>query len=424
MPGPKHRPRAGNKHADINDLAYLKIKDTKKEAEKAARREAEKARQKEKAADFDLQQVTLNIFKNSFPSVLEDGDKLGVLLQEVKAALFNREFEKAFGKEEYLEAYAARWSPTRALAYEGVLRDVAGHLKGLYVEGEEVEDVQAEKVEGGEADEVEGAEKVEGTEKVTGVEGESETQTPETKTPETKKRPTRKLRILSIGGGAAELVALAGFLGRGQSPSSPLTSAEILLLDSAPWSSAVDKLYGQLTIPPPIYKYASAAAKAANAPLVQPSRLTPTFAQHDVLSLSKEALSTLVGSTPALITLLFTLNELFSQAGIGATTKFLLDLTAVSPVGSVLLVVDSPGSYSETTVGKASKSYPMQWLMDKVLSSVEGERKWDKLESNDSNWYRLSDGLEYPIPLENMRYQMHVYRLEKGDEVAKVEATE
>jgi 25S rRNA (uracil2843-N3)-methyltransferase len=418
MPGPKFRPRAGNKHADINDLAYLKIKDTKKEAAKAARLEAEKDRQRQKAADFDLQQATLNIFKNSFPSVLEDGDKLGVLLQEVKAALFNREFEKAFGKEEYLEVYAARWSPTRALAYEGVFRDVAGYFKGLYVEGEEVEVVQAEKVEGGEG------EKVKGTEKVTEGEGESETQTPETKTPETKKTPTRKLRLLSIGGGAAELVAFASFLGRGQSPSSPPTSGEILLLDSAPWSSVVDKLYGQLTIPPPIYKYASAAAKAANAPLVQPSRLTPTFAQHDVLSLSKEALSTLVGSTPTLITLLFTLNELFSQAGIGATTKFLLDLTAVSPVGSVLLVVDSPGSYSETTVGKASKSYPMQWLMDKVLSSVEGERKWDKLESNDSNWYRLSDGLEYPIPLENMRYQMHVYRLEKGDEVAKVKATQ
>lgn len=69
----------------------------------------------------------------------------------------------------------------------------------------------------------------------------------------------------------------------------------------------------------------------------------------------------------------------------------------MSPIGTVLLVVDSPGSYSETTVGKSSKKYPMQWLMDKVLSSVDGERKWNKLESNESLWYRLSDGLEYPI---------------------------
>lgn len=87
----------------------------------------------------------------------------------------------------------------------------------------------------------------------------------------------------------------------------------------------------------------------------------------------------------------------------------------MSPIGTVLLVVDSPGSYSETTVGKSSKKYPMQWLMDKVLSSVDGERKWNKLESNESLWYRLSDGLEYPIQLENMRYQMHVYKLETGD---------
>lgn len=159
----------------------------------------------------------------------------------------------------------------------------------------------------------------------------------------------------------------------------------------------VDKLYAQLTIPPPLPKYASAAIKAANLPLIPPSRLTSSFIQYDVLSLPKDKLAELVGTQPLLLTMLFTLNELFTQAGIGATTKFLLELTAVSPIGTVLLVVDSPGSYSETTVGKSSKKYPMQWLMDKVLSSVDGERKWNKLESNESLWYRLSDGLEYPI---------------------------
>lgn len=133
-PGGKPRVRAGNRHAEVSDLAYLKIKDSKKEAEKAARREAEQARRREKAADFDLQQATLNIFKHAFSEVLSDGEELGRLLQEVKAALFAREFERAFGSESYLEAYASRWSPTRSLAYEGVLRDVAGHIKHLYVE--------------------------------------------------------------------------------------------------------------------------------------------------------------------------------------------------------------------------------------------------------------------------------------------------
>ena len=41
---------------------------------------------------------------------------------------------------------------------------------------------------------------------------------------------------------------------------------------------------------------------------------------------------------------------------------------------------------------------------------VEGAVTWEKLESADSVWFRLAEGLRYPIPLENMRYQMHLYR--------------
>ncbi|RYC57749.1 hypothetical protein CHU98_g8463 [Xylaria longipes] len=36
--------------------------------------------------------------------------------------------------------------------------------------------------------------------------------------------------------------------------------------------------------------------------------------------------------------------------------------------------------------------------------------RWEKIESRDSVWFRVADGLRYPIPLENMRYQMHLYR--------------
>jgi 25S rRNA (uracil2843-N3)-methyltransferase len=417
-PGGKPRVRAGNRHAEVSDLAYLKIKDSKKEAEKAARREAEQARRREKAADFDLQQATLNIFKHAFSEVLSDSEELGRLLQEVKAALFAREFERAFGSESYLEAYASRWSPTRSLAYEGVLRDVAGHIKHLYVErSEEVVKDEVKGEEEGGADEPEKTEQetVEQTAEDAAQQVEKMTLTDSETAPSPKPTTTRHLPLLSIGGGAAELVAFASYLGRNQPSSLPPASGQITLLDSAPWSSVVDKLYTRLTTPPPLPKYASAAVKAANLPLIPPSRLASTFVQHDVLSLSKDKLTELVGEKPLLITMLFTLNELFTQAGIGATTKLLLEVTAVSPIGTVLLVVDSPGSYSETTVGKSSKKYPMQWLMDKVLSSVDGNRKWNKLESNESLWYRLSDGLEYPIQLENMRYQMHVYKLEKGD---------
>jgi len=82
----------------------------------------------------------------------------------------------------------------------------------------------------------------------------------------------------------------------------------------------------------------------------------------------------------------------------------------------MLLVVDSPGSYSETSIGKESKRYPMQWLLNHTLLETSKERggkgdvKWEKLVSDESRWFRLADDLKYPISLENMRYQVHLYR--------------
>jgi len=59
---------------------------------------------------LELQQLLLNIFNDVFDKVLSSGD-LQKTLQEVKGALYERDFEKAFGRQEYLEAYSVRWSP-------------------------------------------------------------------------------------------------------------------------------------------------------------------------------------------------------------------------------------------------------------------------------------------------------------------------
>ena len=59
---------------------------------------------------LELQQLLLNTFNDVFDKVLSSGD-LQKTLQEVKGALYERDFEKAFGREEYLEAYSVRWSP-------------------------------------------------------------------------------------------------------------------------------------------------------------------------------------------------------------------------------------------------------------------------------------------------------------------------
>ncbi|KAF6819850.1 25S rRNA (uridine(2843)-N(3))-methyltransferase [Colletotrichum musicola] len=329
---------------------------------------------------FALQQRILATFGAAFAPVL-NSDSLASLLQEVKAALYARDFDAAFARAspEALDAYAARWSPTRALAYAAVLAGVEEHLAEVLVDRD--------------AGAVFGGNDAEATEKE-----ESPAQ-----------MPTKSIRMISIGGGAAEIAALAAWL----STTEPAISGSVTLLDSAPWSSVVTKLHDALTSPPPLSKYASASARASNKPLLAPSRLASTFSQSDVLSLDRAGLSATLGSDPVLVTLLFTLNELYTSAGVGKTTAFLHDLSAVAPAGTLLLVVDSPGSYSEAAVGKESKKYPMQWLLDHTFvkdeKPVEG-CLWEKVESHDSVWFRLAEALHYPIALENMRYQMHLYR--------------
>ncbi|KAI0144048.1 hypothetical protein F4776DRAFT_454965 [Hypoxylon sp. NC0597] len=340
------------------------------------------------AAEIKAQQRLLNIFNDTFREVLGD-ENFATTLQKVKQALYNRDFEAAFGSEQYLEVYAARWSPARALCYSRILNQIADDLHPLLLATPTATAAWAESDE----DEVERG-RLSPT--VDLEEGTTSSST---------------LRMLAIGGAAAEIVAFGDYLhGAGHGVVGDLT-----LLDTGPWGEVVRKLHTGLTTPPSLSKYASAAAKAANAALIEPAtRLRSTFVQQDVLQLDSNSLSKLLGQTPLLVTMLFTLNELYTSGGIKMTTAFLRNLTVTIPAGSLLLVVDSPGSYSEAAVGKEAKKYPMQWLLDHTLLQtdklpLEG-CTWEKLNSHDSIWFRLVEGLRYPIELQDMRYQMHLYR--------------
>ncbi|PON29323.1 hypothetical protein TGAM01_v201572 [Trichoderma gamsii] len=308
------------------------------------------------------QQRILTLFSDAFNPVLTS-DSFAATLQSIKQSLFNRDFEAAFGSEENLQAYAARWSPTRALCYASIFEAIASH----------VDDIAAE-----------------------------------TTADEASSRNSRIVKkFLCIGGCAAEHIAFASHLQQTAS------NGILTLLDAGPWGQVVDLLQKQATSPPILSKYASAAIKAANTPLLEDAQLSTTFVQNDVLVMDKEALKELLGSEPLTVTLMFTLNELYTSGGIGKTTKFLKLLGEILPDRSLLLVVDSPGSYSEAAVGKEKKRYPMQWLLDHTLTDVRAASKdyeWEKLESHDSIWFRLPEELSYPIQLENMRYQMHLYQ--------------
>ena len=363
-----------------------------------------------------LQQKLLNIFRDAFPSRFEPG--LTACLQEVKGFLYHREFIRAFERDEYREAYVVRWSPSRTLGYLKILEDV-------------VDGIWNEKSKKGSSEEI------------------ADTN---------RSGPDNEIKIICLGGGAgAEMVSLTGVLNslqqrkasalgnsgeRSKIPDmSPIeiqrqgTRLNIDLVDIADWAPILNRLYESVTTPPTLSPYASAAVKASNLPLVPASTLSFTFHQHDVLKLPPSHLRPLVYDRD-LVTIFFTLNELYSTSP-PLTQTFLLNLTLCTKAGTLLLVMDSAGSYSEVDLGKEeAKKYPMQWLLDHTLlkSATEvdfnhpadgrtddegsvGKKnqqknvsKWEKLRDEESRWFRLPDGLRYPLELENMRYQVHLYR--------------
>ncbi|CBX96754.1 hypothetical protein IAQ61_005383 [Plenodomus lingam] len=322
---------------------------------------------------LELQQLLLNIFRSTFAERFETD--INPLLQEVKGHLYNRDFATAFGSQRYLEAYAARWSPSRALGYAEVFWDIKEYLRPS---DEDSENENSDK----------------------------------------------SWKVVCLGGGAgAEIVALAGVqkmlsAARDEVKASGEPKINITAIDVADWSTVVKNLAAQLETTPTLSKYASAIAKAANAPLLAPGSLEVTFDKHDVLAPESSDLSSYLKSA-SLVTLMFTLNELYT-ASLPLSQKFLLDLTAAMTPGSLLLVVDSPGSYSLLTLNGAEKQYPMQWLLDHTLlkqangnQKVRGEEevpRWEKLQEDESKWFRMDEGLKYPIELENMRMQLHLYR--------------
>lgn len=329
--------KPGDGRPEWKGPAFVKKPDSKSKAKPVAGDETEES---EPNVPIKLQQLLLNIFRDSFSTLLTSDD-LQPILQEVKTALFEREFARAFGKKEYLEAYSARWSPSRALCYQSILIDIQKHLT-----------------------------------KMASLNPDVEAKTPLLKEGTSAQHSIPCLDAVSFGGGAAEVIAFGGYsrslrdasqtLSEDDSSEEPearpligpIPSIDLTLLDSAAWEDVVKVLRSGLVDPPPLSKYASASAKAANKSLIGAESLETKYRMENVLSMSLSQIKELVGGKPKFLSLLFTLNELYTES-ISKTTAFLLNLTMATKKGSLLLVVDSPGSYSITSVGADEKKYPM-----------------------------------------------------------------
>ncbi|RHZ59608.1 25S rRNA (uracil2843-N3)-methyltransferase [Aspergillus thermomutatus] len=344
------------------------------------------------------------------------------LVQTIKSHLYNRDFDSAFtdADGDLLRAYALRWSASRALGYAGIFKSVLRTL--LCGSDGDGDGAQAQ------------------------TQAQAQAQANETS------------HIVCIGGGAgAEIMALAAAWrdlmdetvlsdgvgtvlledesgGQEQDTAPAATSSPrlaVTAVDIADWSSVVDRLARTIRSP------AVTCTKAHPAPLQSQGAhgFVVRFERSDVLSLAEEGLRKILhldsAAAPArtvLVTLMFTLNELFSTS-MAKTTAFLLRATDLLNPGTLFLVVDSPGSYSTLKLGKSAQKdaeadgasaapqerrYPMKFLLDHTLLSVAAG-KWEKIYEQDSRWWRRDAArLRYYVGegagLEDMRFQIHVYR--------------
>ncbi|KAF4554970.1 25S rRNA (uridine(2843)-N(3))-methyltransferase-like protein [Elsinoe fawcettii] len=415
----------------------------------------------ESAVSLKLQQHVLNIFRDACAEPL--GSDLEPVIQKVKQHLYNRDFTGAFGSDPHLWAYAARWSPSRALAYLQIFQDISPFVtdgerttpaptneSGLivlsvadgevrinnalpppYTNGAGPSDAEAKNARLAEKKTGTIVDKPPGYDEDAAVPGYehppsygAHVDLPQPAAEEVKPG----LRIACLGGGAgAELVASAAWLRLHSATSSEDADTEgdehtidpdsldVCCVDIANWASVVLRLDEAIKKPPAISKYASAVAKAANISLLPAEGMTSKAIQQDLLDANLDCIRPLF-QTSDLVTMMFTLNELYSTS-VSKTQRLLFELTVATSPGALFLVVDSPGSYSTVTLNGTEKRYPMSWLLDHTLLEASRNTRilprgkhWQKVLSDDSRWFRLPKGLQYPIELENMRYQIHLYR--------------
>ncbi|RAK73537.1 25S rRNA (uracil2843-N3)-methyltransferase [Aspergillus fijiensis CBS 313.89] len=387
------------------------------------------------------------------------------LIQTIKSHLYNRDFDSAFtdADEELLRAYALRWSSSRALGYAGIFRALLGVL--LKREG---------RFAGATTSAVDGDDAEEGEEGVSGhvvcigggagaeivalaaawrdwsdVFGDGRMRKRRQLAARTLAAAVDDLSLHETNGPEAQATATVEDSstpdGRQQQQQQHQQRhrLSVTAIDIADWSPIVDRLVstirspavaGSDAHPAPLYRDAglSIGPDAQNdSARTSSSSFQVGFQKLDVLSASEKELRRLVqpdtASGPVLVTLMFTLNELFSTS-MAKATGFLLRLTDMLRPGAVLLVVDSPGSYSTLKLGKNSaggsgestssstseRQYPMKFLLDHALLSVAAG-KWDRLFSQDSRWWRrdaarLRYGVGDAAGLEDMRFQVHIYR--------------
>ena len=302
-------------------------------------------------------QEILDLFKRTFDHELYGDEENGLeilqeQIQEVKSHLYDRDYIGAFDNDTKRVAYCCRWSPARALGYAS-----------LFAHFDSIKEILSCST---------------GTDQ----------------------------NVLCIGGGAgAELVAIASIFTLSRpfmskyakktevDDENAAAKLNLQLVDIAQWDNVTDRILKQIETH---WLYNN-----------EFDSFNVMSKHNDVLAMDPEQLQL---SKLDLITLLFTTNELFKEQK-ALSIRFFQKLNQICHKGSLLLIVESAGSYSHITVG--TKKFPLQFLIDTILCGQRGQESkgdWEIIDQNDSMWYRCGNRLDYPIKLENMRVFYRLYR--------------
>ncbi|KAK9448737.1 uncharacterized protein V1518DRAFT_418071 [Limtongia smithiae] len=297
-------------------------------------------------SDPATQQRLLDLVHSAFSAAFAHPDTLAATVQQVKRHLYDRDYLSAFSSPDYLLAYFLRWSPARALAYLSVVGDLCAPTVPDFLLGRR------------------------------------------------RSAKSRSKRVLCIGGGAGGEVLAFTCLVRMLRAS----DVHVLALDIADWNGVFSRLRDGISTSSAFLPSSSSKSTELDTPFTD---VKLEFTQLDVLDSSA-----LDFSTFGLLTMLFTTNELFAQSKPRAIA-FLRHLSATCLPGTLLLVLESAGSYSNITVG--TKIFPLHYLLDHTLTSGDTP-SWRILKQDDAAWFRLeSSGLRYPLQLENMRFFLRFY---------------
>lgn len=192
-------------------------------------------------------------------------------------------------------------------------------------------------------------------------------------------------RALCIGGGAgSEILALAS-LAKELSDSN--AKMQVTTVDCADWASILDEM-GQLVST----RWNLSSEAFSNA-----------FKHQDILDTYED----LPFAEQHLVTCLFTTNELFAASRV-KTMALLAHLSQVCQTGTLLVVAESTGTYSEIQMG--AHTYPLELVLDMTLAGKN--KAWTPLQSEQSRWYRVPEASKkkYGLQIENTHMMVRVYR--------------